>query len=349
MKRFLIKLTALLLIMAALITGYDAAYRRICKIDPTKNDEYKFQHVPDGIQVCNFGSSHGRDDFDYSAWQEEYTTFNFALVMQTASYDYRIMQQYIGNLAEGGVVFIPISYFTFGWDEESKEDFRSKNERYYSFLEPQYIKDYDVVTDIGIRHFLPLLDDPTSVIRKIRNSLNKTETPELSDNGEETEETAETPEAAEMAEAAAETEDAETEEGGFDFLSHAEEKRLLYRIVDQNGDLLVRDEELDAVYGMIRLCKAHGLRPILITVPFRWEYNDQFEEEYCRQFYEVIDRICRDEDVEYYDYSHDERFTDNAKYFRNSDHLSPKGAAAFTEIIMNAHVNNQTEGEKSAS
>jgi hypothetical protein len=37
--------------------------------------------------------------------------------MQTASYDYRIMQQYIGNLAEGGVVFIPISYFTFGWDE----------------------------------------------------------------------------------------------------------------------------------------------------------------------------------------------------------------------------------------
>ena len=343
MKRFLIKLTALLLIMAALITGYDAAYRRICKIDPTQNDEYKFQHVPDGIQICNFGSSHGRDDFDYSAWQEEYTTFNFALVMQTASYDYRIMQQYIGNLAEGGVVFIPISYFTFGWDEESKEDFRSKNERYYSFLEPRYIKDYDVVTDIGIRHFLPLLDDPTNVIRKIRNALNKTETTELPDtelpdNAEETEETAEAPEATETA---AETEDDETEEGGFDFMRHAEEKRLLYRIVDRNGDLLVRDEELDAVYGMIRLCKAHGLRPILITVPFRWEYNDQFEEEYRRQFSEVIDRICQDEDVEYYDYSHDERFTDNAKYFRNSDHLSPKGAKAFTEIIMNAHVKNQ--------
>ena len=173
MKQFLIKLTALVLIMAAIITGYDAAYRRICEIDPSKNDEYKFQNVPDGIEICNFGSSHGRDDFNYTDWQDEYTTFNFALVMQTASYDYRILQQFIGKIAEGGVAFIPISYFTFGWDEESKEDFRSKNERYYSFLEPQYIKDYDVATDFGIKHFLPLLYDPTTVIRNIRNSLNK--------------------------------------------------------------------------------------------------------------------------------------------------------------------------------
>ena len=336
MKRFLVRLTTLLLIMAVIFTGYDAAYRRICHIDPTKNDEYKFQHVPDGIQICNFGSSHGRDDFDYSAWQDEYTTFNFALVMQTASYDYRILQQYIGKLADGAVVFIPISYFTFGWDEESKEDFRSKNERYYSFLEPRYIKDYDVVTDIGIRHFLPLQEDPVSVIRKIRNSLNEAESPELPDNAEETIELPETPEAAEPAE---ETETGETEEDdGFDFMNHAEKKRPLYRIVDKNGDLLVREEELDAVYGMIQLCREHGLRPILITVPFRWEYNDQFEEEYCRQFYEVIDRICQDESVEYYDYSHDERFTGSAAYFRNSDHLSPKGAAVFTEIVINAHV-----------
>lgn len=343
MKRFLIRLTVLLLIMAVIFTGYDAAYRRICHIDPAKNDEYKFQHVPEKIQVCNFGSSHGRDDFDYSAWQDAYTTFNFALVMQTASYDYRIMQQYIGNLADGAVVFIPISYFTFGWDEESKEDFRSKNERYYSFLEPQYIKDYDVVTDVGIRHFLPLLDDPVNVFRKIRNALNETETPEFIDDAEETDELPAVAEATETEPAEETKTPEETESGGaedteFDFMRHAEEKRLLYRIVDKNGDLLVREEELDAVCGMIRLCKAHGLRPILVTVPFRWEYNDQFEEEYCRQFYEVIERICQDEDVEYYDYSHDERFVDRADYFRNSDHLSPKGAKAFTEIIMNAHV-----------
>ena len=101
MKRFLIKLTALMLIMVMIFAGYDAAYRRICKIDPSKNDEYKFQNVPDGIQICNFGSSHGKDDFNYTQWQDEYTTFNFALVMQTASYDYRILQQYIGKLAEG--------------------------------------------------------------------------------------------------------------------------------------------------------------------------------------------------------------------------------------------------------
>ena len=332
MKRFLMKLTVLVLIMAMIFTGYDAAYRRICNIDPSKNDEYKFRNVPNGIQICNFGSSHGKDDFNYAAWQDEYTSFNFALVMQTASYDYRILQQYIGHLAKGAVVFIPISYFTFGWDEESKDDFRSKNERYYSFLEPKYIKDYDVITAIGINHFLPLLDDPTSVIRKIRNSLNNTETLDQPDTADEMDEAMEENEAAE-GEAADRADNT-----AFDFQSHAEEKRLAHRIVDKNGDLLIREEELSAIYGMVRLCREHGLRPILITVPFRWEYNDQFEEEYCRQFYEVIDKICRDESVEYYDYSHDDRFTNTAEYFRNSDHLSPKGAAAFTDIVVNAYV-----------
>ena len=352
MKRFLIKLTALLLIMAAIFTGYDAAYRRICEIDPSQNDEYKFQNVPEGIQVCNVGSSHGRDDFDYSAWQDAYTTFNFALVMQTASYDYRILQQYIGNLAEGGVVFIPVSYFTFGWDEESKEDFRSKNERYYSFLEPRYIKDYDVITDLGIRHFLPLLSDPTAVIRDIRNALNKkaSNQPADAEQAKDDSGTNETVEAREETGMTEEGETLQTEAGDaeFDFLSHAEEKRLLYRIVDKNGDLLVREEELDAIYGMIRLCREHGVRPILITVPFRREYNDQFEEAYCRQFYAVIDKICRDESVEYYDYSHDERFTGRDDYFRNSDHLAPKGAAAFTEIVINDCIKNQMPMEERA-
>ena len=219
MKRFLIKLTVLVLIMVLIFTGYDAAYRRICDIDPSKNDEYKFRNVPNGIQICNFGSSHGKDDFNYAAWQDEYTSFNFALVMQTASYDYRILQQYIGHLAKDAVVFIPISYFTFGWDEESKDDFRSKNERYYSFLEPEYIKDYDVITAIGIKHFLPLLDDPTSVIRKIRNSLNNTETLDQPDTADEMDEAMEENEAAE-GEAADRADNT-----AFDFQSHAEEKR----------------------------------------------------------------------------------------------------------------------------
>ena len=199
-------------------------------------------------------------------------------------------------------------------------------------MEPEYIKDYDVITAIGINHFLPLLDDPTSVIRKIRNSLNKMETLDQPDTADEMDESVEESEATE-------SEDVDqAEDTAFDFQRHAEEKRLLYRIVDKNGDLLVREEELNAVYGMVRLCKEHGLRPILITVPFRWEYNDQFEEEYCRQFYEVINQICQDESVEYYDYSHDDRFTNTAEYFRNSDHLSPKGAAAFTDIVVNAYV-----------
>lgn len=343
MKRFLIKLAVLALIMAMIFSGYNALYQRICNTDSAEKLEDKFRDVPDGIQICNFGSSHGRG-FDYRNWQDEFTTFNFALNMQTLSYDYLILQQYVGNLAEGGVAFIPVSYFSFGWDEEGMDDFRSKNERYYPFLQPEYVKEYSWITDIGIRHFQPLLYNPSDVLRNIRNSLSKRA---LSAWEEDTEEEAILLQTydTKKEEIPVQTEDtaeqevpAQTDSEEFDFQRHADEKYRSHHIVDKNGDLVVLEEELNALHGMIRLCREHGIRPILITVPFRWEYNEEFDEKFYGQLHEVIDKVCEDESVEYYDYSHDERFIDSADYFRNSDHLSPKGAVVFTDLMINTYV-----------
>ncbi len=332
MKLFITKLTALLLIMATIFTGYDAIYRRICDIDPSKNDEYKFQSVPEGIQIGNFGTSHGRLGFDYSDWQEEFITFNFALTAQTLSYDYRILQQYIDRFAENGTVFIPISYISFGWDEEARPDFKSKNERYYSFLESKYIKDYDWITDIGLKHFLPLLYEPDKVISNIRKSLEKKAAGSEADHTDEEQEFSET-----------QTEDGEEDlrqlsDPNRRFKESAERKREVHYLVDENGDLTVREEELSALYGIIDLCREHHLRPILITTPFRREYNDVFDEKFYRQFYAVIDTVCQDEAVEYYDYSHDERFIDSTEYFNDADHLSPEGAVVFTDMVIRSCV-----------
>ena len=37
--------------------------------------------------------------------------------------------------------------------------------------------------------------------------------------------------------------------------------------------------------------------------------------------------------VSYYDYSHDERFQTNLKYFGDADHLNPDGAVYFTGLL----------------
>lgn len=68
-----------------------------------KNDynEDKFYEVPHGIEICNFGSSHGDFGFDYSELDLNYTCFNFALMSQSLSYDCRIFQQYEKQIDSG--------------------------------------------------------------------------------------------------------------------------------------------------------------------------------------------------------------------------------------------------------
>ena len=46
-------------------------------------------------------------------------------------------------------------------------------------------------------------------------------------------------------------------------------------------------------------------------------------------------KIANDTSVNYYDYSHDDRFYNNLDYFSDSDHLNEEGAAYFTDILWN--------------
>ncbi len=85
---------------------------------------------------------------------------------------------------------------------------------------------------------------------------------------------------------------------------------------------------------MIEICKKHNIRPILVTTPYREEYNNKYDETFYKQFHSLIDEICAKEQVEYFDYSHDSRFSNSYIYFRNADHLTSRGATTFTDILI---------------
>lgn len=165
MKKFLSKLIAFTAIIVILTLAVNFLFVKMDKSDPDYTN--KFGNIPDTLDVCNFGSSHGLYGFNYEDIQYNgYKCFNFGLVSQYISYDYRLIQQYGNHIGEGTIVFIPVSYFSlFGKGEEVDDDFESKNKRYYSILPSELIKNYDVKTDIYV-NFLPALGADTSVLIK---------------------------------------------------------------------------------------------------------------------------------------------------------------------------------------
>ena len=79
----------------------------------------KFQEVPDKIQVCNLGSSHGLYGFCYDDIDKDFC-FNFSLVSQTLEYDNRILSYYEDRISAETKVIIPVSYYSFSEDIQAK-------------------------------------------------------------------------------------------------------------------------------------------------------------------------------------------------------------------------------------
>ena len=118
--------------MALLISGINLLY--VANNDKDSLDVKRFDTMPETIDVCNLGSSHGRSSFYYIN-HPGIQSFNFAFTAQSLSYDYRLLAYYQDRLTEGSIVFIPISYFSFfGIDETELSDFVAKNKRYYPIL-----------------------------------------------------------------------------------------------------------------------------------------------------------------------------------------------------------------------
>ena len=316
MKKFLLKVLAFLLVMAALTLTINHVYMRMDGADP--DNTRKFQSMGDEIQLCNFGSSHGACDYQYDEINGEIECFNFGLDSQLLSYDARLFDYYADHLAPGGVVFITISYFSFyGVDEVERDRFQEKNKRYYKILPRELIKQYDWKTDFYTR--LPAL---TAGPRLYRVFSGKVKPYQYIRNKK--------------------TSKSKAEEGS----KKAAKRHVITDKIDQNGHRIVDQEEVDAVIHMINGCKERDLTPVLITPPYLKEYTDAVaavDPDFYDEFYAMIDSIKDETKVEYYDYARDKRFNTDYDLFTNSDHLNDYGARKFVKILLEEVVHYGTE------
>lgn len=280
---------------------------------PINDDKYwdlvKFYYLGTeykDIQIANVGSSHGAYNFDYTTYTEQgYSCFNFGNISQSYNYDYAILKEYGNNMLPGSVLFIPVSYFSFNNEVVNDTEKEALSIKYYRFLSPENVPDYDPYVDL-VTYRLPILSagkDITKLFGKWFPSL-----PGLS-----------------IIAYAAET-DVNVEE----FAARANSR---YSRHFDNKEEYFLPERIEELYDIIDYCREHDITPVLITTPFSSYYYDQISAEFLEKFRDTVTSIASDTGVNYYDYSHDERFYDHLELFTDADHLSEDGVHYFMELL----------------
>lgn len=253
------------------------------------------------VQIGNVGSSHGMYDFSYDKIMEkDYTCFNFANTSQSYNYDYAVLQEFGHYMTDGSVLFIPVSYFSFNNEVANSAEAEAMSIRYYHFLSPRNIPNYDPYVDIVTTKF-PILSAGQDIL-KLFPKLDSVLTAHAANDGIDVEE----------------------------FARRAQER---YSRHFDNKDEYFMPERIENLYDIIDYCKENNITPVLITTPFSKYYNDLVSPDFLQEFHATINTIAADTGISYYDYSHDARFNENLEYFMDSDHLTEDAALYFTDIL----------------
>lgn len=362
MKKFIVKSVLAVCITFCCLFYLDMMYEQ--KVSTGMSEVNVFNFVPHNIQLANVGSSHGQCAFSWDALAAErgYETFNFALTSQSFLYDYSLINMHKDDFADGSILFIPVSYFSFNEEATDPADQEAISVRYYRILSPQYNPDYSLYKDLVTVRF-PVLSAGEEIFELFKppvifpslseNKKNITYAAEagmadaaVSDNTADVSgSSVGTPESTSDAagDNTGESDTAEsgtTESGtpeeiyGAETVAEFEARGLArYQRHFENKEEYFEEDKKQNLIDLIALCKERNITPVLITTPYTVYYNQYVSADFLYEFYSVINEIALEYGVSYYDYSHDERFQTNLKYFGDADHLNPDGAVYFTALL----------------
>ena len=363
MKKFIVKSVLAVCITFCCLFYLDMMYEQ--KVSTGMSEVNVFNFIPHNIQLANTGSSHGQCAFSWDALAAErgYETFNFALTSQSFLYDYSLINMHKDDFADGSILFIPVSYFSFNEEATDPADQEAISVRYYRILSPQYNPDYSLYKDLVTVRF-PVLSAGEEIFELFKppvifpslseNKKNITYAAEagmadaaVSDNtadvsGSSVENPPEsTSDAAGDNTGESDTNESGTTESGTpeeiygaETVAEFEARGLArYQRHFENKEEYFEEDKKQNLIDLITLCKERNITPVLITTPYTVYYNQYVSADFLYEFYSVINEIALEYGVSYYDYSHDERFQTNLKYFGDADHLNPDGAVYFTNLL----------------
>ena len=362
MKKFIVKSVLAVCITFCCLFYLDMMYEQ--KVSTGMSEVNVFNFVPHNIQLANVGSSHGQCAFSWDALAAErgYETFNFALTSQSFLYDYSLINMHKDDFADGSILFIPVSYFSFNEEATDPADQEAISVRYYRILSPQYNPDYSLYKDLVTVRF-PVLSAGEEIFELFKppvifpslseNKKNITYAAEagmadaaVSDNTADVSGSSVGPPESASDAAGDNTGESDTNESGTtesgtpeeiygaETVAEFEARGLArYQRHFENKEEYFEEDKKQNLIDLITLCKERNITPVLITTPYTVYYNQYVSADFLYEFYSVINEIALEYGVSYYDYSHDERFQTNLKYFGDADHLNPDGAVYFTDLL----------------
>ncbi|MCK5129344.1 MAG: hypothetical protein KAQ68_05815 [Clostridiales bacterium] len=273
------------------------------------------KNIPNEIEIINLGSSHAQFAIDYNSLKE-YKGYDFSIPAQSFMYDLNILKQYQKHLSDDCVVIIPISYFDYYEDYPIDNVIKRQRRFYYPILNINRIK-YLNILDILIYKWLPILNiDKENLVYIVEDDKNAISNYERKFQQNKY--------------YSSETQSIDID--GFLF-----ENDIKVYGHSKNFAKGVNPYSIEQLKTIVEYCLAKGYRPLLITTPFSDYYNaaEDFTEDFYEEFYQITNNISQQYNIEYWDYSHDIRFTNDITLFYDNNHLNKgKGISLFSSIFF---------------
>lgn len=113
------------------------------------------------------------------------------------------------------------------------------------------------------------------------------------------------------------------------------EKRIIGH-VKRLKEINNREFNLKLLQELIERCQKNSIKVVLLTTPFRKEYNNYFSQELLeKNFYNIIEKIAQKYSLRYLDFSHDYINFNKKEYFKEEDydHLSLEGSKILMKLL----------------
>lgn len=247
-------------------------------------------------KVINLGNSHGAniryDNIKGKAFQRAGNTLFYDLQ------NYKYVKEY---LEPNAVVIIPVSYFSFGLDE-NRTDYLDPDafvNYYYMYLPSSSIFDYSLKKNVQVylnkvkENYHSVIDERFFLVENVR-----VDTILIEDKIE----------------------------------NHAKERASSHKVMADYSD---SEKNINYLTTLLEEIKGNGHKPVLITMPYADNYNSKFSKEWLEQhYYKYLNDIVKTNNIPYLNYSEDERISTKDSLFYNSDHLNDEGRLYFSNILF---------------
>jgi len=256
--------------------------------------------IKEKLDIINLGTSHGAN-FNYSGLSIHGESFNRA--GNTLYYDLQNYKFIKNHLSDGAIILLPISYFSFGLDENRTDrgvDNPFVNE-FYEYLPRKSIYSYSAKRAISLKvnriqkNFMNLFPKKKKKKKKKKSVV--------------------------------------------DTVSHEEMLKsfAIKRVVHHKriGTYSKPDKNINYLKILIDDAKQSGYYPVLITTPYYKEYVERFGADWlAKNYYQYMSQISSEFNIPHLDYGYDSSISSKPELFKNSDHLNKKGISEFNEILF---------------